>query len=150
MFNRIVGVKDKTYEEGTHFMVPWFDRPIVFDVRTRPRQIQSLTGSKGACRRWHHCCRCRCRWHGFPRGCELAVVEGGAVCVTTCPARLHVAVCCLATSRVCGPCGSCVPLPPFSGADLQMVQITLRVLTRPNPDRLPVIYREIGIGAWAA
>ena len=47
MFNRIVGIKEKTYEEGTHFMVPWFDRPIVFDVRTRPRQIQSLTGSKG-------------------------------------------------------------------------------------------------------
>ena len=48
MFNRISGIKERTYEEGTHLMLPWFDRPIVFDVRTRPRQIQSLTGSKGA------------------------------------------------------------------------------------------------------
>jgi hypothetical protein len=81
IFNRIVGIKEHTYGEGTHFvrsdaapapgasspspcrrggaqlcawlalacaqLVPWFDRPIIFDVRTRPRQIQSLTGSKG-------------------------------------------------------------------------------------------------------
>ena len=30
-----------------------------------------------------------------------------------------------------------------------MVQITLRVLTRPNPDKLPQIYREIGIGSFS-
>jgi len=75
IFNRVVGVKQHTYGEGTHFMLPWFDRPIIFEVRTRPRQIQSLTGSK----------------------------------------------------------------------DLQMVQITLRVLTRPDQDKLPTIYRTLGL-----
>jgi prohibitin 2 len=47
MFNRIGGVNlNKVYNEGTHFIVPWFQRPIVFDVRARPRMIQSTTGSK--------------------------------------------------------------------------------------------------------
>lgn len=27
-------------------MVPWFERPIMFDIRTRPRTIVSLTGSR--------------------------------------------------------------------------------------------------------
>lgn len=49
MFNRLVGVKNVVVDEGTHFRVPWFDRPIVYDVRTRPHTIKSLTGSKGAC-----------------------------------------------------------------------------------------------------
>uniref|UniRef100_A0A7N0ZUP3 Prohibitin n=1 Tax=Kalanchoe fedtschenkoi TaxID=63787 RepID=A0A7N0ZUP3_KALFE len=31
MFNRIVGVKDKVYPEGTHLMIPWFERPIIYD-----------------------------------------------------------------------------------------------------------------------
>lgn len=75
IFNRVVGIKEHSYGEGTHLMVPWFDRPIIFEVRTRPRQIQSLTGSK----------------------------------------------------------------------DMQMVQITLRVLTRPDQSHLPTIYREIGL-----
>lgn len=35
MFNRIGGIKDTVYEEGTHFMVPWFERPIIYDVRPR-------------------------------------------------------------------------------------------------------------------
>lgn len=74
IFNRIQGVRDKVYAEGTHFMLPWFDRPIIFDVRTRPRVVQSLTGSR----------------------------------------------------------------------DLQMVQISLRVLTRPNIEDLPEIYRRLG------
>ncbi len=34
------------YEEGTHLMLPWFDRPIIYDVRTRPNVIQSTSGSK--------------------------------------------------------------------------------------------------------
>jgi len=54
MFNRIVGVKEVVIEEGTHFRVPWFDTPHIYDVRTRPHTIKSLTGSKGAC--GLHCC----------------------------------------------------------------------------------------------
>ena len=46
MFNRITGIKDTVYEEGTHFMVPWFERPIVYDVRARPNVITSTSGSR--------------------------------------------------------------------------------------------------------
>ncbi|CAM6046868.1 unnamed protein product [Sphagnum compactum] len=74
VFNRLVGVKDKVYPEGTHFMIPWFDRPVIYDVRARPNIVESTSGSR----------------------------------------------------------------------DLQMVKITLRVLTRPMADRLPTIYRTLG------
>ncbi|KAG8461839.1 hypothetical protein KFE25_013858 [Diacronema lutheri] len=75
MFNRIGGVNmRKIYAEGTHFIVPWFQRPIVFDVRARPRLIQSTTGSK----------------------------------------------------------------------DLQMVNLTLRVLSRPDREKLPHIVTTLG------
>lgn len=75
MFNRIGGINmKKVYAEGTHLIVPWFQRPIIFDVRARPRLIQSTTGSK----------------------------------------------------------------------DLQMVNITLRVLSRPDRERLPDIVTKLG------
>eukprot|EP00743_Colponemidia_sp_Colp-15_P001064 GILK01001175.1.p1 GENE.GILK01001175.1~~GILK01001175.1.p1 ORF type:complete len:309 (+),score=51.10 GILK01001175.1:51-977(+) len=75
IFNRIVGMKDVVMSEGTHFVIPWFERPIIYDVRTRPRNITSLTGSK----------------------------------------------------------------------DLQMVNITLRVLSRPDEKVLPSIYQTLGL-----
>eukprot|EP00798_Chlamydomonas_sp_ICE-L_P027670 gene27670-7311_t len=74
VFNRVIGIKEAVYQEGTHFMIPWFERPILYDVRARPSLIQSTSGSK----------------------------------------------------------------------DLQMVNIGLRVLTRPNPNRLPEVYRTLG------
>jgi len=74
MFHRFGGVQQRVRNEGTHILVPWFMRPIVYDVRAKPRMIQSMTGSR----------------------------------------------------------------------DLQMVNITLRVLSRPDPIALPQIYRELG------
>jgi len=74
VFNRIFGVKEEVYEEGTHFMLPWVERPVIYDVRARPSLIQSQSGSR----------------------------------------------------------------------DLQMVNIGLRVLTRPSPSKLPEIYRTLG------
>ncbi|EPS71891.1 hypothetical protein M569_02867, partial [Genlisea aurea] len=74
VFNRIVGIKDKVYPEGTHFVIPWFERPVIYDVRARPHLVESTSGSR----------------------------------------------------------------------DLQMVKISLRVLTRPVPDQLPTIYRTLG------
>jgi prohibitin 2 len=59
---------------GTHFRIPWLETPIVYDVRAKPRNIASLTGTK----------------------------------------------------------------------DLQMVNITCRVLSRPRVDALPQIYRTLG------
>jgi len=74
VFNRLSGIKDTVYEEGTHIMIPWFERAIIYDVRARPNVIQSTSGSR----------------------------------------------------------------------DLQMVNIGLRVLTRPVPNKLPEIYRTLG------
>jgi len=73
-FSRIYGVTDTLYPEGTHFRLPWFEYPVIYDVRAKPRNISSLTGSK----------------------------------------------------------------------DLQMVNITMRVLSKPKVDRLPHIYRTLG------
>lgn len=77
IWNRLTGISSQTKDIGMHFRIPFVDYPIVFDVRTRPRNVQTLTGSK----------------------------------------------------------------------DLQMVSITLRVLTRPDVAFLPQIYRELG-GAY--
>src|SRR5271170_313489 len=59
---------------GTHLRIPWFETPIDYDVRAKPRNVASLTGTK----------------------------------------------------------------------DLQMVNITCRVLSRPRIEALPQIYRTLG------
>lgn len=46
IFDRVSGVKEEVVNEGTHFLVPWLQRAIVYDVRTRPRNISTTTGSK--------------------------------------------------------------------------------------------------------
>ena len=75
IYNRVGGLKDKaTLTEGMNFLIPWFQRAVVFDIRTRPQLINTQSGSK----------------------------------------------------------------------DLQMVQISLRVLFRPSPQDLPEIYRQLG------
>lgn len=74
LFNRVVGVRENVYGEGTHLRIPFIDIPVIYDVRAKPRNIQSLTGSR----------------------------------------------------------------------DLQMVTITLRVLSRPDANQLPAIYRTLG------
>lgn len=74
IFSRIGGIKDDIYREGLHFRIPWFQYPIIYDIRARPRKISSPTGSK----------------------------------------------------------------------DLQMVNISLRVLSRPESSTLPTLYRQLG------
>ncbi|KAF7314371.1 DNA mismatch repair protein 5 [Mycena kentingensis (nom. inval.)] len=74
-YTRLHGIKDQVYSEGTHINIPWFETPIIYDIRAKPRSIASLTGTK----------------------------------------------------------------------DLQMVNITCRVLARPSPQSLPTIYRELGL-----
>mmetsp|Transcript_4057 Transcript_4057/g.5518 ORF Transcript_4057/g.5518 Transcript_4057/m.5518 type:complete len:317 (+) Transcript_4057:59-1009(+) len=46
VFSRITGMKSTVYGEGLNFNIPWFERPTVFDIRTRPCNLQTLTGSK--------------------------------------------------------------------------------------------------------
>merc|ERR1711978_37657 len=74
MFNRIGGIQDYALTEGLHFRIPWFQYPIIYDIRARPRKITSPTGSK----------------------------------------------------------------------DLQMVNISLRVLSRPDSGNLPALHQELG------
>jgi len=75
IYNRIGGLANKAeLKEGLNFVIPWFQRAVVFDIRTRPQPIDTQSGSK----------------------------------------------------------------------DLQMVQISLRVLFKPDPDQLPFIYRRLG------
>ena len=69
------GTKDKAVGEGTHFLIPFVQEPNIFDVRSRPRIINTTTGTK----------------------------------------------------------------------DLQMVNIALRVLSRPDEEQLPKIFQTIGI-----
>merc|ERR1719432_133204 len=46
MFNRLQGVQRGISGEGTHFRIPWLQTPHTFDVRIRPRNISSNTGTK--------------------------------------------------------------------------------------------------------
>lgn len=46
IFDRFTGIKNQVVGEGTHFIIPWVQRPIIFDVRSRPRNIPVITGSK--------------------------------------------------------------------------------------------------------
>jgi len=75
IFDRFQGVHEDVIGEGTHFIIPWVQKPIIFNIRSTPRNVPVTTGSK----------------------------------------------------------------------DLQTVQITLRILFRPEPSKLPSIYNNIGI-----
>jgi len=75
VFNRLVGVKQTVYGEGTHLIIPWLERPEIYNVRAKPRSIPCLTGSK----------------------------------------------------------------------DLQMVNVTLRVLSKPDVRKLPLIFQTLGM-----
>merc|ERR1712002_1254434 len=46
IFDRFRGVLPTVSGEGTHFLVPGIQRPIIFDVRSRPRNVPVITGSK--------------------------------------------------------------------------------------------------------
>src|SRR5437868_3918186 len=47
IFDRFAGVKKAVVGEGTHFFIPWIQKPYIFDTRSRPRNIPVVTGSKG-------------------------------------------------------------------------------------------------------
>lgn len=46
VFDRFRGVLPEAVGEGTHFRVPWVQTPNIMDIRTRPRTINSVTGTK--------------------------------------------------------------------------------------------------------
>ncbi|OIV99057.1 hypothetical protein TanjilG_32316 [Lupinus angustifolius] len=75
LFDRFRGILEETVGEGTHFLIPWVQKPYIFDIRTRPHTFSSISGTK----------------------------------------------------------------------DLQMVNLTLRVLSRPDTDHLSVIVQNLGL-----
>ncbi|PXF50125.1 Prohibitin-3, mitochondrial [Gracilariopsis chorda] len=75
IFNRFSGIEQNVRGEGMHFNIPWVQRPVIFDVRTRPHAINSVTGTN----------------------------------------------------------------------DLQMVNLTLRVLSKPDKEKLPIIFSTYGL-----
>ncbi len=47
MFDQLRGgVRPDVTGEGTHFLIPFVQRPVIFDVRTKPREVPSVTGTK--------------------------------------------------------------------------------------------------------
>jgi len=46
IFSRLGGIQEDIMSEGLHFRLPWFQYPIIYDIRSRPRKIASPTGSK--------------------------------------------------------------------------------------------------------
>jgi len=46
IFDRFTGVKPDVTGEGTHFLIPWVQKPWIFDIRSRPRNVPVATGSK--------------------------------------------------------------------------------------------------------
>ncbi|KAJ3014649.1 Prohibitin-1, subunit of the prohibitin complex (Phb1p-Phb2p) [Thoreauomyces humboldtii] len=46
IFDRMRGVMPVVVNEGTHFLVPWLQKAVHFDVRTKPRNISTTTGSR--------------------------------------------------------------------------------------------------------
>mmetsp|Transcript_24813 Transcript_24813/g.58938 ORF Transcript_24813/g.58938 Transcript_24813/m.58938 type:complete len:301 (-) Transcript_24813:296-1198(-) len=75
MYSRLSGLSPVVRGEGTHFKIPWLQRPYIYNIRSTPRNIKSLTGSR----------------------------------------------------------------------DLQMVDINLRVIYRPMQEKLPQMYRTLGL-----
>lgn len=147
----------QVYQEGTHLMVPWFDRPIIYDVRARPSLISSTSGSRDL-----QMVRCRARgarwgapvlgrWRRFARRVALLQRSGAAAAAR----RLGDGCCAFAASQTrTGWCWWGLPADTFALASADpasrscrpcphppQVNIGLRVLTRPNPDKLAQLYR---------
>lgn len=45
-FSRFVGVRPTAYHEGWHLRIPYFERPIIYDVRSHFVNTNATTGSK--------------------------------------------------------------------------------------------------------
>lgn len=46
IFDRLTGVQENVIGEGTHFLIPWLQKAIIYDVRTKPKNIATNTGTK--------------------------------------------------------------------------------------------------------
>ncbi|CCW64786.1 unnamed protein product [Phytomonas sp. EM1] len=45
-FNCITGLQDRTYGEGANFVIPYIETPVVFDIRNKPLEVPTSSGSR--------------------------------------------------------------------------------------------------------
>lgn len=45
-FNCFTGLHDRTYDEGANFAIPFVETPIIFDIRNRPIEVPTSSGSR--------------------------------------------------------------------------------------------------------
>ena len=64
IFDWFRGVQDIVVGEGTHFLIPWVQKSIIFDCHSRPRNVPVITGSKGE----------SCVWVTQSRVCERVAI----------------------------------------------------------------------------
>jgi len=46
IFDRFSGIKPNVSGEGTHFLIPFIQKPYMFSIRSTPRNVSVVTGSK--------------------------------------------------------------------------------------------------------
>jgi prohibitin 2 len=118
----------EVYAEGTHIRIPWFETPIIYDVRAKPRNIASLTGTKGELPFPAQKERCKSRAHATGDAARSALTRGYRGII-----------------KRNGPFWLTWFFLGKSSTDLQMVNITLRVLSRPSIEQLPNIFKSLGM-----
>lgn len=52
----------QVYPEGTHILAPWFERPVIYDVRARPHLVESTSGSRDLQMVILNLCACVSEW----------------------------------------------------------------------------------------
>ena len=107
VYSRFSGLnKSRRLTEGMNFLLPYFERTVIYDTRARPQQITTQSGSKG----------------------KTSII--------------------LKIMIIFKYYDLFLVLLYFMLLDLQMVQISLRVLYRPDPLGLPNLYRRLGTGSF--
>ncbi len=46
VFSKFTGMKSSVLREGWHLLLPWFERPIIYDVKSHPRVFSNTSGTK--------------------------------------------------------------------------------------------------------
>lgn len=46
IYDRMTGIQPTIVGEGTHFRIPFWQFPTIYDIRAKPRSVASLTGTK--------------------------------------------------------------------------------------------------------
>lgn len=131
IFDRFRGVQDSVVGEGTHFLIPWVQKPIIFDCRSRPRNVPVITGSKGTSLLSLYF------WYCFSLASVLHLFFHVYIIVSLCITMFIILLLLIKLRKLHNGVS-------LSLSDLQNVNITLRILFRPVAAQLPRIFTSIG------